>query len=152
MEHVLISFEMSVVPDRHSCHCPVWQRAVTHVQRANSCSSSRCYHRHPLRYLLPHLCPWLPPQQEIWQQCPCAHTSPAPQPHAFAWTHLHQWLKPGYEQWGWAQIPAAASAAVTSSKLESWCPGWAAGHHGPIQQLACRSSNKHTLWDIIGII
>ena len=65
---------------------------------------------------------------------------------------LHQWLKPWHEEWGRAQIPAATSATVTSSELESWCPGWAAGHHSLIQQLACRRSNKHTLLDIFGIV
>lgn len=47
--------------------------------------------------------------------------APTPQPH------LQQRPKPWREQSGWAQVPPAAPAAVTSSKLQSWYPGWELG-------------------------
>lgn len=61
-------------------------------RRVNSCSS-RCYHPHSLLYFIPHLCRRLPPQQEVWKEQMCTHTSP---PHSllpfFVGTRLHYGL------------------------------------------------------------
>lgn len=105
---------MSVVPDRHSCHYPVWQRALIHVQRANSCRGLGCYDPHPLLICYHTYAYGCPHSTRLGRN----DHAPTPQPHAFVWTHLHQWLKPWHQQWGWTQTPAATSAAVTSSKAD----------------------------------
>lgn len=100
---------MSSVPNRHACQYPLWQRAPT-VLGSQQLQQFRMSPSTPLHGLLP----------------PLAAMNVHPH-HSLTWANLHQRPEAWLEQSRWIQVPPAASAAVASSKLESWRPGWELG-------------------------